>query len=201
MGNSESFADTVTGKIVVGLVIAAGSAIMSWVVSRATYVSPPAERPVVQIVPAETVALANQAIDFSAAESTAATEGPLVYDWRISGLEPNRSPVARCTDKGATLSCVFVLPGTFAVSATATDASGQFGSAASAVTVSVKNGYFGLLLRSENPNAVRALMYDVDWLSLQSLISRPIVLIEPESNTPAYAAMLEVPEDTPDSFV
>ena len=69
------------------------------------------------------------------------------------------------------------------------------------MTVSVKNGYFGLLLRSENPNAVRALMYDVDWLSLQSLISRPIVLIEPESNTPAYAAMLEVPEDTPDSFV
>lgn len=191
-------ADTVLGKILIGVAVAAGSAFISWFVSRATYVPPPPPRPVAEIAPQTILAQANAIVEFSAKGSSVPSPERPSYLWRVSGLEPNKSPVARCDDKGATLSCRFALPGTFAVSVDVVDANGQSGSAASTITVSVPSGYLGLMLGSDDPNALRALLYDVDWVALQSLVTRPIILLEPETNAPIYAALAEPPSDAAD---
>jgi hypothetical protein len=90
------------------------------------------------------------------------------------------------------------LPGTFAVSVDVVDANGQSSSAASSITVSVPSGYLGLMLGSDDPNALKALLYDVDWVALQSLVTRPIILIEPDSKAPVYAALAEPPSTETD---
>lgn len=191
-------ADTVIGKIFIGIAVAAGSAIISWVVSRATYVPPPLPKPAAQISPSTIVAQANAIVEFSAQGSSVPSPEKPDYQWRVSGLEPNNSPVARCDDKGATLSCRFALPGTFAVSVDVVDANGQVGSAASTITVSVPSGYLGLLLGNENEEALRALLYDVDWVALQSLVTRPIIILDPDSRSPVYAALATPPDGTAD---
>lgn len=191
-------ANTVLGKILIGIAIAAGSAFISWFVSRATHVPPPLPRPVAEIAPATILAQANAIVEFSAKGSSIPSPETPSYLWRVSGLEPNKSPVAKCDDKGSTLSCRFVLPGTFAVSVDVVDANGESSSAASSITVSVPSGYLGLMLGSDNSNALKALLYDIDWVALQSLVTRPIILIEPESKAPVYAALAEPPADATD---
>lgn len=191
-------ADTVFGKILIGVAVAAGSAFISWFVSRATYEPPPPPRPVADIAPPTILAQANAIVEFSAKGSSIPSPATPSYLWRVSGLEPNKSPVAKCEENGATLSCRFALPGTFAVSVDIVDANGQSSSAASTITVSVPSGYLGLMLSSDNPNALKALLYDVDWVALQSLVTRPIILIDPESNAPVYAALAEPPSDATD---
>jgi len=192
------YADTVAGKILIGVAVAAGSAFISWFVSRATYVPPPPPQPVARITPTTALVQANTVVEFSAKGSSVQGAEQSIYSWRVSGLEPNKSPVARCAEKIATLSCRFALPGTFAVSIDVVDANGQYASAVSTITVSVPNGYLGLMLGSDNPNALRALLYDIDWVSLQSLVARPIVLQDPETGTPVYAAFADPPDDATD---
>lgn len=189
------FADTVTGKIVVGLVVAAGSALIAWFVSRATYEPPPEPRPSADIVPESIVARAFETVEFTAEGSRVPSANPPDFSWRISGLEPNRSPGARCTDRGATIGCRFSLPGTFAVAVTVRDTNGQSSSAAASVTVSVPNGYLGILTRLDDADAQRALLYDIDWVRLQGLVGRPILLQDPETGSAVYAALAQPPDE------
>lgn len=198
MGERKAPAETVVGKIFIGIAVAAGSALISWFLSRATYVPPPPPKPAAQISPSTVVAQANATVEFSAKGSSVPSPETPAYLWRVSGLEPNKSPVARCDDKGATLSCRFVLPGTFAVSVDVVDTNGQSGSAASTITVSVPSGYLGLILSNDDANALRALLYDVDWVSLQSLVTRPIIILDPDSRSPVYAALADPPSGTAD---
>jgi hypothetical protein len=191
-------ADTVLGKILIGVAVAAGSAFISWFVSRATYVPPPPPKPSAAIVPKELLAQANAMTEFSAEGSTVPSAERPAYVWRVGGLEPNKSPVARCSVNEATLSCRFMLPGTFAVSVEVVDANGQSNSAVSVISVSVPGGYLGLFIDRDDPDALRSLLYDVDWIALQSLVTRPIVLQDPETNAPIFAALVEPPFDAPD---
>ena len=197
--NGSQFADTVGGKILVGVVVAAASAFISWFVSRATFVPPPPERPVARITPSEASVQANDAIEFSAEGSTFPSAEDRSFEWKVSGLPPNESPVARCKEGFSTFSCRFMLPGTFAVSVEVVDANGERSGDAAAISVKIPYGYFGLMLRSEDPDAFRALLYDVDWVKLQSLVSRPIVLQDPDTNLPVYAALADKPEYDGDS--
>jgi len=187
------FADTVTGKIVVGLAVAAGSALIGWIVSRATYEPPAEPRPDVQISPSTIVAQANEVVEFSAEGSSVPSSAAPAYSWSIGGLEPNKSPIANCQELTAVIRCRFALPGTFAVSVTVLDANGQSGSAAASVTVSIPNGYLAVYARSVTPEARRALAYDVDWVSLQTLVGRPIILDDPETGAPVYAVLVQAP--------
>lgn len=187
------FADTALGKIVVGLVVAAGSAFIAWFVSRATYEPPPTPRPDAKIAPTSVLAQANEVVEFTAQGSSVPSSEAPTYFWSVGGLDLNKSPVARCTDRGTTIGCRFILPGTFAVSVRVLDANGQPSSAAASVTVSIPSGYLGVLLGKDDPNALRALLYDVDWVSLQALVARPIVLQDPETGAPIYAALVEPP--------
>ena len=199
MTNEQSpFADTVLGKIIIGVAIAMGGAFISWFVSRATHVPPPLPKPTAEIVPESTLAQANAIIEFSAEGSAIPSAEEPLYQWRVGGLGVNESPVAKCSDAGATLGCRFSLPGTFAVSVEIRDSNGQTDTAASTITVSVPNGYLGLMLGSDDPDALRALLYDVDWVKLQSLVSRPIVLQEPETKAPIYAIFAEPPIEATD---
>ena len=191
-------ADTVLGKILIGVAVASGSAFISWLVSRATYVPPPPPKPVAEIAPSEFLAQANAIVEFSAKGSSVPSRETPSYFWRVGGFEPNQSPVARCADKGATLSCRFAFPGTFAVSVDVVDANSQSSSAVSAITVSVPNGYLGIMLSSDDPNAFKSLLYEVDWVALQSLVTRPIILTEPGSGTPIYAVLAEPPPEATD---
>jgi len=186
-------ADTILGKILVGVAVAAGSAFVSWSVSRATYVPPPLPKPLAEIVPKTILAQANTIVEFSAKGSSVPGSEPPSYVWSVGGLELNRSPVARCNDKNSTLSCRFVLPGTFSVAVDVLDENGETSSAASTITVSVPGGYLGLLLGKNDADAQKALLYDIDWAALQSLVTRPIILMEPDTQAPVYAALAEPP--------
>lgn len=188
------FADTVTGKILIGVAVAAGSAFISWFASRATYVAPPPLKPIARIVPTEAVVQANTVIEFSAAGSVFHDTDRPSYVWRVSGLEPNVSPAARCSGVETILSCRFIVPGTFAVSVEVIDANGQSSMSASSITVSVPNGYLGLILRGGRRDSLKALLYDIDWAALQPLTrGRLIILEDPETGAPVYAALAEPP--------
>lgn len=193
-----NLADTFHGKILIGIAIAAGGAAISWFVSRATYVPPPPPRPTAVISPSSIVGQANTPIQFSADGSFSGASNEISYLWRVGGFEASSSPVARCTGESTTLTCRFALPGTFAVAVEVIDKNGMSHAASSTVTVSVPGGYLGLMLRDEDEEALSALLYDVDWISLQQLVQRPIVLTHPIRGLPVYAAFVDPPEGTPE---
>lgn len=164
------FADTATGKIFIGIMIIAGSGILSWFASRATYEPPPPPRPEAEIVPHRLVAEAHEIIEFSAAGSTTPSAEQPIYRWEIGGLEANLSPSARCSEETAILRCRFLMPGTFAVSVEVEDQNGQIGRAVATVTVSIKDGYLGIIQIESDSKVQAALLYDIDWTYLQTLV-------------------------------
>lgn len=185
-------------EIFIGITVAVASGTISWMFSRLTYVHPPLPKPTAQISPSKIVVQANETVEFSANGSSVPSHETPDYLWRVGGLEPNKSPVAKCHEQGGTLSCRFALPGTFAVSVDVVDTNGQVGTAASTITVSIPNGYLGLFLADQDENSLKALLYDIDWVSLQSLVARPIVIIDPDSGAPVYAALASKPTGTAD---
>jgi hypothetical protein len=196
--------DTIWGRIAIGLAIAAGSAVISWIVARASYVPPPPQQPTAVIAPTTYTAAPGETVEFSASGSSAPSsnaEGgaPLIYHWSVGGVPPEMSAIARCNENTAILRCRFVSPGAFAVSVAVVDQNKQSASAASIVTVGVPGGYLGIfLLGATRADAHRALLYDVDWVEVQSKTSQPIVLYDPDTDAAIFAMQADPPADAVD---
>ncbi|WP_372426424.1 hypothetical protein [Salinarimonas chemoclinalis] len=178
-------------EIVVGIVLAAVSGLVSWFLARATY-DPP--RPRISVSPSEALVPGLGFVEFTT-EATPAAERPSDLRWLVGGLEPTSNPAARCTRGDHVLRCQFLLPGIFAVSVTHTDRNGNSASAASRITVRLRNGYLAFLLMSDDPQAEKAFFYGVDWTLLQSLTTTPIVLEHPETGMPTFASNVEQPAE------
>jgi hypothetical protein len=143
------------------------------------------------------VAKAGEFVEFSAKGSSVPGTAAPPFEWSVSGSQLNKKPIAKCKDLSDTLRCQFMLPGGSTVAVKVTAENGLSSEAAATVIVAVPNGYLGLYSFEHRPNALRALLYDIDWIKLQTLVTRPIVLPNPDTNSPIYAVLAEPPVSTP----
>jgi len=193
--NRPNFADTVAGKIFIGLMLAIGGAIVAWASGVLTHTTPP---PIAIITPETLMTRAGETVEFTAAASHDPEGRPLQLVWSVGGLAPKDSSVAQCQDQGVILRCRFAAPGTFAVSVEAISTTDLHSTAAATVTVSFEDGYLAVLIVAGGDEAQRALLYDVDWPAIQALISRPIILFSPDAQAPVYAVSARPPAPVSD---
>lgn len=197
---SNKFAETVKGKIVIGVLIACIVGVLGHVSGRLVA---PILPPNARISPEMITVDAGQVVEFNAAESSDPKSNQLTYDWKISGHRIHQSSVGHC-NHGTELSlvaCVFVAPGTFSVSVIATNSSGLSSTATSPVTVLLKNGFVGLFLNlgesvDERDDAYRLILQAIDWPTVQKNVSRPIILYDPDLRAPVYAASVTHKSDS-----
>lgn len=185
------FRSTITGQVVIGICIAIGSAIITW---SSGVLTTEAEPPSVSVSPEILTASAGSVVEFQV--ETSALNGSV--RWTVGGLSPDETAVAACTTIRNAFQCRFFLPGTFAVGAVVTSETGLSNQATASVTVDVPGGYLGVVVVDPNEDALRALLYDVDWGLMQLHSSRPIVLYDPDTNAPVYATSVQIPQGTPD---
>ncbi|WP_298965660.1 PKD domain-containing protein [uncultured Roseibium sp.] len=191
---ANNFPDTLLGKLIVGAVLAIFSAIVGGV---ATWVNVKDARPVINLAPEVIVVDALEPAIFSAEGSHDPEGEELAFAWSLNGQSFGSSPVASCseTPKPAVVSCRFSMPGTHAVTVAATDPNGLVSSMSSTVQVKLENGYLGLLLSLGNTDAQTAIetaiLYGIDWVGIQSLVSRPIILNDPSLKSSVYAALYQ----------
>lgn len=189
---SDGFANTTTGKIVIGVSIACIIGVLGHISGR---LLAPAIPPVARLSPEMITINAGQVVEFNAAASNDPAFEDLTFDWKISGHPIHESSVGHC-NHGAVLSlvtCVFTAPGTFSVSVIVKNSSGLSSTATSPVTVLLKDGFIGLFLRlghsgDQRDNSYRAILQAIDWQSVQKYVSRPIVLYDPDLRAPVFAA-------------
>jgi len=180
--------------VIVGIaVLFAGKLINRWPLEN----SPPNA----VISPTETTIKANTNIMFSAAASSDSNDENyrLAYRWTVGGFDPKESYIANCDpylDDQSLFNCRFLVPGTHNVSITVTDSDGAESTASASVTVEMENGYIGLALhfgqQDKDPNAIKAIMYAVDWPSVQALLrGRLLILFDPDIEQPVYASIIK----------
>ena len=153
------------------------------------------------ISPTEKTIKANTNIMFSAAASSDSDDenDRLAYRWTVGGFDPKESYFANCDpnrDDQSLFNCRFLLPGTHNVSITVTDSDGAKSTASASVTVEMENGYLGLALQfgqqEKDLNAIKAIMYAVDWPSVQALLRGPLlILFDPDTEQPVFAAQIK----------
>ena len=184
-----AFTETAIGKIVVGLSVAAGGALIGALITWATTRNAP---PTVALSPESLEAEALEEVRFTA-EGSADPEGdPLAFAWRLNALPFDASPAAQCaaTPLPSVVTCRFLMPGTHAVTVEATDGRRLRASRSASVTVILEGGYVGLVLGDSGSRDAleRALLYAVDWRTVQANVASPIVLNDPDLPGTVYAA-------------
>jgi PKD repeat protein len=194
----------ILGQIISGVVIGAVLGIGGFILGKAT--SPDAP-PVAAISPDVVSVSAGETIQFSAAGSTSSVAGITNYSWKIGGHLADRSSVGFCqaSSNGLIATCRFELPGTFSVSVDVTDDTGLSATAVAPVTVSLENGYIGVVLfaghNSEiSDQAYRVILAAIDWQVVQRSVSRPIVIFDPDKQVPVYAASVPFVEGAVDAL-
>lgn len=182
-----AFADTTIGKIAIGAAIGLIGAAISFAVARYTLVLTP---PNAVLQPEKATVTAGEIIEFSAAGSSDPDGGALRYGWTLGGLPFADSAVAQCTTRAddSLAICRFAAPGTFALGLRVVSESELEARAVASIKVTIENGYIGILLQgSDTDDAYRELLYGVDWVAVQALSPRPIVLFDPDSDAPVFA--------------
>ncbi|MDE0033935.1 MAG: PKD domain-containing protein [Deltaproteobacteria bacterium] len=184
--------DSIVGQVVTSVVTAAIVGIGGFFAGKAVAPDVP---PTAVIAPVEITLGAGENVQFSAEGSSTRGQSPLTFSWRIGGHPANESSVGYCLPQSnpALASCQFVLPGTFSVSVTVEDGNGLSATATAPVTVSLPNGYVGVVLFSSRPpaeaaEAYRIVLRVIDWRRVQQHVSRPIVIFDPDRGSPVFAS-------------
>jgi len=184
-------ADTVGGKILIGVAIAAISGILGvvggWIVARNA-------PPVAKLVPTSLTAPTDEVVQFSASASSDPEGDPLTYVWTVGGTALEESPVARCNAKGDLAECRFMSPGTYGVNVKVSDKSGLSDVAAAYVSVEIKGGYIGLRVATSGQKSdelYRALLAAVDWAVVQAHSPRLLIFYDPDRRRAVYAASIK----------
>lgn len=120
----------------------------------------------------------------------------LEFRWTVGGIDPNKSHIANCDtkpDNKMLFNCRFFMPGTHNVSITVIDSDGAESAASASVTLRMEDAYFGLVfqfgLQKKDINVIKAVMYAVDWPSVQTLLQeRILILYDPDIRQPVYAS-------------
>ncbi len=151
--------------------------------------------PIAAISPATILVAAGESVEFNASGSVSSSGAITNYVWKVGGHPADQSSVGLCQTgtNTAIATCRFQLPGTFSVSVDIQDATGQTSTAVSPVTVSLKDGYIGVVLLSGQnrlitDQAYRVILAAVNWQDIQRSVSRPIVIFDPDKQQPVYAA-------------
>jgi hypothetical protein len=189
-----NFSDSTEGKIFIGVVLFVATGVLSYIGGRLTA---PAVFPKASLVPEIAEIEAGQTLQFSAAQSTDANGSIQDYKWSIGGFPHEQSSVGYCdiTDSKIDAVCIFSTPGNFSVSVEVTNSKGKSSVDVSPVSVSMANGFVGLLLKAgsgkqEKDDAFRALLKLADWPDIQRGVSRPILLYDPDLGEPVFAASI-----------
>ena len=187
-GSKSALADSVGGKILIGVAIAAISGLLGvlggWIVARDA-------PPVAALEPSELTVAPDEVVQFSAEASNDPEGGDISFVWSVGGTELEESPIARCSANGAVAECRFISSGTFGVGVKVMDEGGLSSSAVGYVSVVIEGGYIGLRVveRAENSDAMyRALLSAVDWLEVQAHSPRLLVFYDPDKGRAVYAA-------------
>ncbi|PTA97693.1 MULTISPECIES: PKD domain-containing protein [unclassified Sulfitobacter] len=195
----------ILGQIIAGVVVGAVLGIGGFILGKATS---PAVPPVAAISPNVAIVAAGESIQFSAAGSiSTVASGITEYAWRIGGHPANQSSVGFCQSTGNAeiATCRFEVPGTFSVSVDVRDDTGLSATAVSPVTVSLENGYIGVVLFAGRDQeivdqAYRVIIAAIDWQEVQRGVSRPIVIFDPDKQVPVYAASIPFVEGGVDAL-
>ena len=191
--------DSILGQLIIGVVGSAIVGIGGFFLGKA--VAPPVP-PVAAISPAAISVSAGELVEFSAAGSTSTYGEITEYIWKVGGHPAAESSVGFCQTKAQDniAICQFVLPGTFSVSVDVLDGTGITSTAVSPITVSLPNGYVGLILFVDADKEVSDQIYRLflaafDWQRIQRSVSRPIVIYDPDKQAPVFASSVPYVED------
>lgn len=106
-GSKSALADSVGGKILIGVAIAAISGLLGvlggWIVARDA-------PPVAALEPSELTVAPDEVVQFSAEASNDPEGGDISFVWSVGGTELEESPIARCSANGAVAECRFISP-------------------------------------------------------------------------------------------
>lgn len=184
-----AFPDTVVGKIVIGVAIAAASAVITVAVGQLTASKPD---PVLAIEPPDASVEAGRTVEFAATGLPPAKDPRMKLDWQLSGAPLANNPIGSCEseDGARIIRCRLALPGIFALTLRSSTAGGREIAAVASVEVVAPGAYIALVLAGvyNAEAAYRALLNSVDWVEIQRSTPRPIVLYDPDLGAPIFAA-------------
>lgn len=179
--------------IVIGVLVWAITAFLAFLFGQFTGKPVP---PVAKLVPQQVTVRADEPAQFDASASTSPDGGNLSYAWMVGGQPIATSPIASCSlpNGDQLLECRFVVPGTYGVSASVTAKNGLSQTASSSATVVIEGGYATLRVLhggTKRDKMLRELLYGVDWLKIQEVSTRIIVLWDPDSKRYVYPVSFE----------
>ncbi|MFG5382656.1 PKD domain-containing protein [Yoonia sp. R2-816] len=185
----------ILGPIISGVVVGAVLGVGGFFLGKATAPDVP---PMAAISPEMASITAGENIQFSAAgSSSTASTGINEFRWKIGGHPATESSVGYCdSEANAQIAdCRFNLPGTYSVSVDVTDETGLTATAVAPITVTLENGFVGVVLfagrdPAATDQAYRVILAAIDWQDIQRTVSRPIVIFDPDKKAPVYAASI-----------